>query len=241
MLTVSTGGHKIPTNPFISMVLPQDDGCPPGCWQHSKPGGENSQVHKPGPPFPSSSQSASRSLVELSPGSVLVRPSGSRDRTHQPKPHHANRSQHIQMAYSTMVLAAFWGLRPLRRQRQQGTGSQLRTQPKQLQDAPHHEVQRIPSHLHAGAAPGVPRHPRMLSPKEHTTHVHHPPETPKMLLFTPKSCSWRLPAWVRQGRGAQASVHTPVRSCNQSWGRYSGGSWDPGIGVTSNCKQLKGA
>lgn len=30
MLTFSTGGHKIPTNPLISLVLPQDGRWPPG-------------------------------------------------------------------------------------------------------------------------------------------------------------------------------------------------------------------
>lgn len=117
-----------------------------------------------GTPFSPSSQSASRSPVGLSPGSVLVGSSGSRDGTHQPKSHHANPLRHVQTARSTVVLAAFWGLRPLCRQRQQGAGSQLSAQPKWLWDAPCHEVPHIPPHLCAGAVLGTPRHPRTPSP-----------------------------------------------------------------------------
>lgn len=31
-LTVAAGGHKIPANPLISLILPQNGWCPPGCW-----------------------------------------------------------------------------------------------------------------------------------------------------------------------------------------------------------------
>lgn len=163
MLTVSTRGHKIPTNPLISIVPRMADAL--------LAAGSTASRDPLSPP----SQSASRSSVGLSPGSVLVGTSGSRDRTHQPKPHHAKPSRHVQTAHSTVVPAAFRGLRPVRGQCQRGAGSQLPAQPKRLRNAPRHEVPRIPSHLHAGVALGTPRHSRTPSLMAGTRHSHASP------------------------------------------------------------------